>query len=104
MSQREKVYLSQLEDVQILWPGDVRMLGEFVLRCYDAKDEIANAKNSGIQKSRPTIHGLALILDRIMEVPETQIEQIFKSHGISLAATVEYDLAENTPAGNKIMA
>lgn len=99
MSERKTVYLSQLEEVQILWPGDVRSLAEFVLRCCDARDKIANAKNNGIQTSRPTIHGLAMDLARITEVPGTQIEQQFKSHGFSLAATVEFDLAPNIPAG-----
>jgi hypothetical protein len=46
MSEREIIYLSQLEEVQILWPGDVRTLVKFVIRCCDAKDKIVNAKNS----------------------------------------------------------
>ena len=99
MSKRETVYLSQLEEVQILWPGDVRTLAEFVLRCCDARDSNVKAKGDGIQTSRPTIHGLAMDLARIAQVPGTQIEQQFKSHGFSLAATVEFDLASNTPAG-----
>ena len=65
MREREKVYLSQLEEIQILWPGDVRKLAEFVLRCCDARDVIANAKNESTQTSRPTIHGLATDLARI---------------------------------------
>ena len=92
MSDREKVYLSQLEEIQILWPGDVRKLAEFVLRCCDARDVIANAKNESTQTSRPTIHGLATDLARITQVPGWEIEQQFKSHGFSLAATAEYDL------------
>ena len=92
MSEREIIYLSQLEEVQILWPGDVRALAEFVLRCCEARDKIANVRNKGRQTSRPTIHSLAMVLERITEVPGMQIEQQFKSHGFSLAATVEYDL------------
>ena len=95
MSEREIIYLSQLEELQILWPGDVRALAEFVLRCCDARDKIANVRNKGRQTSRPTIHSLAMVLERITEVPGTQIEQQFKSHGFSLAATVEFDLTPN---------
>ncbi len=99
MYKRETIYLSQLEKVQILWPGDVRALAEFILRCCDARDKIANAKNESIQKSRPTIHGLAMDLARITEVSGTQIEQQFKSHGFSLAATVAFDLVLNRSSG-----
>jgi len=99
MSKTEAVYLSQLEEVQILWPGDVRALAEFVLRCRDATDSKVNASSNGTQKSRPTLHGLALYLARIMEIPEESIEQLFKTYGFNLAATVEFDLAPNAPAG-----
>ena len=97
MSQREKVYLSQLEGIQILWPGDIRALAEFVLRCCDARDKIANTQNKGIQTSRPTVHGLAMHFAGITGVPGRQIEQQFKSLGLSLTATVEFDSAPNTP-------
>ena len=99
MIAQEKIYLSQLEKIQILWPGDVRSLAEFVLHCCDAKDKIANAKNESIQKSRPTIHGMAGYFANITQIPILQIEQQFKLHGFNLAATVEFDLASNTPAG-----
>jgi len=60
MDKRETVYLSQLEGVQILWPGDVRALAEFVLRCYDAKDRaVDSSQSTSRMESRPTVHGLA---------------------------------------------
>jgi hypothetical protein len=99
MRESEKVYLSQLEEVQILWPGDVRTLAEFVLRCCDAEDKVANAKNKSVQKSRPTIHGMAAHFANITQIPVLQIEHQFKSHGLNLAATVEFDLSSNTTAG-----
>ena len=42
MSKRKKetVYLSQLDGLRILWPGDVRALAEFVLRSFEARDRI----------------------------------------------------------------
>ncbi len=99
MSKRETVYLSQLEEVQILWPGDVLTLAEFVLRCCDAKDKAAYIKSKSIQKSRPTIHGMAGYFATITQIPILQIEHLFKSHGLNLASTVEFDLASNTTAG-----
>ena len=91
MSTQKKVYLSQLEGEQVLWPGDVQTLAGFLLRCYDARDKIVNAKNKGTQTSRPTMHGLAMDLARLTEVPRTHIEQQFKSHGFDLTATVDFD-------------
>ena len=86
------MYLSQLEDMHILWPGDVRALAEFVLRSCDAKDRIVNSGPSGsIQKSRPTLHGLAGYFARIADIPESQIDERFAEHGLWLGATVEFD-------------
>jgi len=59
MSKTEVVYLSQIEEVQILWPGDVRALAEFALRCRDATDSKVNASSNGTQKSRPTLERIA---------------------------------------------
>lgn len=88
----EIVYLSQLEEVQILWPGDVRALAEFILRSYDATDKIANARNTGsVQKSRPTMHGIAMDFAGLTNVRGTQIEQKFKSLGFNLGSNVDFD-------------
>jgi|GEM_PF-2189947 hypothetical protein len=88
----ETVYLSQLEDVQVLWPGDVRALAEFSLRCHDAKDRIFNAGGHGsVRRSRSTLHGLAGYFARIADIPESQIEERFREHGLWPGATVEYD-------------
>ena len=82
MSERKRLYLSQLKDVQILWPGDIYAFGEIVLRCYDARD---------IQKSRPTLNGLAGHYAAIADIPRTQIAAEFKKHGLDLGATVDFD-------------
>ena len=96
MSKIETVYLSQLEEVQILWRGDIRALAEFILRSSDATDKIANALNTDSkQTSRPTIHGLAMNFANITDVSGTQIEQQLKSHGFNLGAKVDFDLAPN---------
>lgn len=86
------VYLSQLEDVEILWPGDVRMLAEFVLRAHDAKDQQTNLHNPGARtRSRTTLHGLALQFAQITWLPKERIENIFLAHGFNLGSVVEFD-------------
>ncbi len=55
--------------IQILWPGDVRALAEFVLRCYDAKDRAVDSSQSASRmESRPTVHGLAGIDGAVLGV------------------------------------
>ena len=96
---REVVYLSQLKDFQILWPGDIRALAEFILRCCDANDKIANAKNSGgIQKSRPTIHGLVADYAYITNIPISRIERTLEDYGFNLAASIEFDVLKLVPS------
>ena len=94
MDKREKetVYLSELEGLQILWPGDVRTLAEFILRSFEARDRIVSAGPSSSRvKSPPTLHGLAGHFAWITGIPEVQIERQFQEHGLSLSATVEFD-------------
>jgi hypothetical protein len=51
MRKRKTVYLSQTEELAILWPGDIHTLAEFIFRCYDAGDRETNERNRGtIQK------------------------------------------------------
>ncbi len=91
---KQTAYLSQLEGLQILWPGDVRALAEFVLRCYDAKDRAVDSSQSASRmESRPTVHGLAGHFAGIAGIPEVRIERQFEEHGLSLGATVEWDPA-----------
>jgi len=89
---QETVHLSQLEAIQILWPGDVRALAEFVLRSFEARDRIVSAGPSNSRvKSPPTLHGLAGHFAWITGIPEVRIERQFEEHGFSLSATVEFD-------------
>jgi len=90
---RKTVYLSQLEELAILWPGDVRTLAEFILRSYDAEDRESNERSRGtIQKSRPTLHGLASEFAMLTRIQQSRVEREFESHGFDLGATVEFDL------------
>jgi hypothetical protein len=96
MSQIKWVYLSELENLKILWPGDFHTLAEFTLKCHEAKDKIANARNTGsVQKSRPSIHGVAMHYSRITDLSGSQIEQQLKSDGFDLGATVDFDQFPN---------
>ena len=96
MSQIKWVYLSELKNIEILWPGDFHTLSEFILRCYEAKDKITNARNKGsVQKSRPSIHGVAMHFSRITDLSGAQIEQKLKSDGFDLGATLDFDAPPN---------
>lgn len=85
------VYLSQLKHLQILWPGDVHMFAEFLLRSSDAKDAVVREETGRIQISRPTLHGIASHLSRLMDVSESRIENEFTKHKLSCGAVVEFD-------------
>ena len=89
---RNVVYLSQLKDIAILWRGDLYALSLFILRSLDATDREINAKNKGsIQKSRPTLHGLAGDFAMLTKVPGFIVEKKIKSLGFDLGATVDFD-------------
>jgi hypothetical protein len=93
------VYLSQLDEVAIQWPGDIRTLAEFLLHSGDAKAREMNAKNPGlIATSRPTVHGLVRHFANLTEIPSSRVEQELESRGFSLGALVEFD---PTPAENE---
>ncbi|HIK46592.1 MAG TPA: hypothetical protein IGR64_17210 [Leptolyngbyaceae cyanobacterium M65_K2018_010] len=84
--------MSQLEEVEILWPGDVRMLAEFILRAHDARDERVNLQNPGSRSiSRTTLHGLAGQFAQLTWLPRERIEAIFLAHGFNLGSVVEFD-------------
>lgn len=60
---RTTVYLSQLKDLAVLFPGDLHRLAEFIIDCSEAMDKINIATNrSNVSASRPTLNGLALLL------------------------------------------
>ena len=93
------VYLSQLDEVAIQWPGDIRELAGFLLRSGDAKAREMNAKNPGVKATcRPTVRGLARHLASLTDVPSSHVEQELESRGFSLGALVEFD---PTPAENE---
>ena len=89
---RNQVLLSQLEEMAILWPGDIHSLAEFLLRSNDAKDREVNARNkASIQKSRPTLHGLACCYASLTDIARSRIENEFGKFGFTLDVTIEFD-------------
>ena len=92
MSQREIISLSELKDVQILWPGDFYILADFVLRCFEADDAIQNAKiNACRGHSYPSLHGLAAHYARISNQPLEDIEQQLTKRGFWMRSGVTID-------------
>ncbi|MFO7728211.1 MAG: hypothetical protein R6X11_07765 [Desulfonatronovibrio sp.] len=90
----ENVYLSQLKNISILWDNDLYTLALFILRSFDAADREINEKNKGsIQKSRPTLHGLAADFAMLTKVPSYIVEKKLKSLGFNIGATVDFDSA-----------
>ena len=89
---REIVYLSQIKNISILWDSDFYTLALFILRSFDATDREINEKNKGsIQKSRPTLHGLAGYFAMLTNVPSFIVEKKLKSLGFNIGAIVEFD-------------
>jgi len=92
MSKREIIALSELKDVQILWPGDFYILADFVLRCFETDDAIQNAKvNASRRHSYPSLHGLAAHYARISRQPLEDIEQQLTKRGFWMGSGVTID-------------
>lgn len=87
----EIVYLSQLENVQILWPGDMKALADFVIRCNIEKDKIYHESTGAIQTSHPTVNGLAGRYANTANISCNEIRQKLNSYGLNLGAIVKRD-------------
>ena len=90
------IYLSQLDDVEVMWRGDMRALAEFLLRSHEARDREINAQsNRTKQRSRPTLHGLAAHFAMLTGISESRIEAELKVHEFNLGATIEFDSSQS---------
>ena len=88
----EGVYLYQLKEIAILWPGDFQVFAGFMLRSYDAKDLIYNKKNKGsVVKSRPTLKLLANHYSTILDISQIEVERKILKEGLGIGATIEFD-------------
>lgn len=85
------VYLSQLEKISILWPGDIFAFAKFVLRSYDAIDREMSVESGRARGcTRPTLHGLASSFASVTRIPVSRVEEEFLNRGLVLSAIVTF--------------
>lgn len=90
-----QISLAVLRDVAVLFPGDLHELATFFLKACDARDREANAKNPRVvQKSRPTLHGLAGRYAQVTDISRDRVEKSLVEAGLELGAVVEFDRAD----------
>jgi hypothetical protein len=96
---KRSILLSALREVAVLFPGDLYELADFVLKAREVRDREANANNPRtIQKSRPTLHGLAGLYGHVTDVSQERIERLLVEAGLDLGAVVDFDQADSTNA------
>jgi len=81
----EKIGVSSLKNIGVLYEGDIYDLACLLLKVNDAKDRGSNSK------SRHTINGLAKSYSMLADVDLKQIMAVVARHGLPLGAIVEYD-------------
>lgn len=82
----QKISVSALKDIKILYKGDIYELACLLLKIYDAKDKI----NKNVI-SRFTIKGLVNYYYSITRIDYEKIIKIFEQHTIPLGTLVESD-------------
>ena len=82
---RDKIGISALKDIGVLYKGDVYDLACLLLKVYDAKNMGKNTR------SRHTVHGLATSYSMLVDVSYDKIIEVFESYSLPLGAAVEYD-------------
>ncbi|OHB82193.1 MAG: hypothetical protein A2W31_16145 [Planctomycetes bacterium RBG_16_64_10] len=93
------ISLAAIRDVAVLFPGDLHELATFLLKARDARDREANAQNPRtIQKSRPTLHGLAAHYSQVTDISRDHVERMLVEAGFDLGAVVEFDPADSANA------
>jgi hypothetical protein len=82
---REKIGVSTLKDVQVLYKGDI-----YDLACLLLKVDAARDKGTG-SRTRYTVHGLATSYSLLTRIDRDEILKLFERYKLPLGATVEYD-------------
>ncbi len=82
---REKIGVSTLKDVKVLYKGDIYDLACLLLKVDDARD-----KGTG-NRSRYTVHGLATSYSLLTRIDRDAILKLFERYKLPLGATVEHD-------------
>ncbi len=94
------VYLSQLESISILWPGDVHIFAEFLLRSYRAVDrERKEESGRALALTLPTISGIASSFANVTRISASRVRDHFVDCGVELSATVSFDPESHMPDG-----
>lgn len=92
---RTTVYLSQLKEIAVLFPGDIYRLAEFILDCSEAADCINDITHqSNIRHSRPTLHGLAKNFAALTQVHVSDVIKKLEVLRVDFNSAVEFDLPE----------
>ncbi|BDA76123.1 hypothetical protein CAL7716_102890 (plasmid) [Calothrix sp. PCC 7716] len=92
---RTNVYLSQLKEIAVLFPGDIHRLAEFILDCSEAADRINDVTHkSNIRHSRPTLHGLAKDFAALTQVNVSDVVKKLEVLGVDFNSAVEFDLPD----------
>jgi len=81
----EKIGVSSLRTISVLYDGDIYELACLLLKVHDAKDRGTNSK------SRPTINGLAKSYSMLTDVDLNRVMTVMMRSGLPLGAVVEYD-------------
>jgi hypothetical protein len=80
-----KIRVSDLKNVCILYKGDVYDLACLLLKIDDAKDKAANTR------SRYTVKGVADNFAMLSRMNFAQVEKILLQYNLPFGATVEHD-------------
>lgn len=81
----EKIGVSSLKNIGVLYEGDIYDLACLLLKVNDAKDRGTN------RKSRHTINGLAKSYSMLADVDLKRVMAVMTQNDLPLAAVVEYD-------------
>ena len=81
----DKIRVSDLKNVSVLFEGDIYDLARLLLKIDDAKDKGTNAR------SRHTIKGLAIKFAMLSDIDSVKVEKILLQYHLPFGATVEHD-------------
>ena len=81
----DKIRVSELKNICILYKGDIYDLARLLLKIDDAKDKGTNSR------SRYTIKGLASNFAMLSRLDFREVEKVLLQHGLPFGATVEHD-------------
>jgi hypothetical protein len=81
----DKIRVSDLKNVSILYKGDIYDLARLLLKIDDAKDKGTNSR------SRYTIQGLAANFAMLSRMNFAKVEKILLQYDLPFGATIEHD-------------